>query len=106
MLAVLLVVALQLSVTARAVPAADYQGTLQIGGTGAATGTITQVAAAFQKKHPDVRFVFPPSLGSSGGIKAVIAGALDVGLKAAPDRGGRPSLAKSGWNMPERRSSW
>ena len=77
-------VALQLPVTASAVPAADYQGTLRIGGTGAAVATITQVAAAFQKKHPDVRLVFPPSLGSAGGIKAVIAGALDVGLNSRP----------------------
>ena len=76
--------ALQLPVTASGVLAADYQGTLKIGGTGAAVGTITQVAAAFQKKYPDVRFVFPPSLGSAGGIKAVIAGALDVGLNSRP----------------------
>jgi phosphate transport system substrate-binding protein len=70
--------------SANGVLAADYQGTLKIGGTGAAVGTITQVAAAFQKKHPGVRFVFPPSLGSSGGIKAVIAGALDAGLNSRP----------------------
>jgi len=71
-------------VTASGVLAADYQGTLRIGGTGAAFATITQVAAAFQKKHPEVRLVFPPSLGSSGGIKSVIAGALDVGLTSRP----------------------
>lgn len=84
LMAVLLTVALQLPMTAGAVLGADYQGTLKIGGTGAAVATMTQVAAAFQKKHPDVRFVFPPSLGSSGGIKAVIAGALDVGLNSRP----------------------
>jgi phosphate transport system substrate-binding protein len=83
-IAVSLTAALQLPVTASGVLAADYQGTLRIGGTGAAFATITQVAAAFQKKHPEVRFVFPPSLGSSGGIKAVIAGALDVGLNSRP----------------------
>lgn len=82
--AVLLTVALQLSMSASALLAAEYQGTLRIGGTGAAVTTITQVAAAFQKKHPDVRLVFPPSLGSSGGIKAVIAGSLDVGLSGRP----------------------
>ena len=83
-MAVLLTAALQLPVATSGVLAADYQGTLRIGGTGAAVTTITQVAAAFQKKHPEVRFVFPPSLGSSGGIKAVIAGALDVGLNSRP----------------------
>ena len=84
LIAVLLTAALQLSVTAWGVLAADFQGTLRIGGTGAAVASITQVAAAFQKNHPDVRFIFPPSLGSSGGIKAVIAGALDVGLNSRP----------------------
>jgi phosphate transport system substrate-binding protein len=97
-LAVLLVGLLQLPMGAGGVLAADYQGTLRIGGTGAAVGTITQVAAAFQKKHPDVRFVFPPSLGSAGGIKAVIAGALDVGLNSRPlteaERGHGLVLAK------------
>jgi len=83
-MAVLLTVALQLPVTASGVLAADDQGTLRIGGTGAAAATITRVAAAFQKKHPDARVVFTPSLGSTGGIKAVIAGALDVGLNSRP----------------------
>jgi phosphate transport system substrate-binding protein len=84
LIAVLLISALQLSVAAGVVLAADDQGTLRIGGTGAALETIAQVAAAYQKKHPAVRFVFPPSLGSTGGIKAVIAGTLDVGLNSRP----------------------
>ncbi|MCG2773976.1 MAG: substrate-binding domain-containing protein, partial [Desulfobacterales bacterium] len=84
LMAVLLLAALQLPVTASAVLAADYQGTLKIGGTGAAIGTITQVAAAFQKKNPGVRVLIPPSLGSTGGIKALMAGALDVGLSSRP----------------------
>jgi phosphate transport system substrate-binding protein len=66
------------------VAAADYRGTLKIGGTGAALGTIIQLAAAYQKHHPDVHIVIPPSLGSTGGIKAEIAGALDVGLSSRP----------------------
>jgi phosphate transport system substrate-binding protein len=82
--AVFLTVALQLPVTASAFPGPDYRGTLRVGGTGAAIATITQEAAAFQKKYPDVRFVFPPSLGSSGGIKGLMAGALDVALSSRP----------------------
>jgi phosphate transport system substrate-binding protein len=82
LLAVLLTGSLILSAIAGNSLTADYQGTLKIGGTGAALGTIAQVAAAFQKKHPGVRFVIPPSLGSTGGIKAVIAGALDLGLSS------------------------
>lgn len=84
LIAVLLTLALQLSGTAGGVLATDYQGTLRFGGTGAAVATMTRVAEAFQKKHSDVRLVFPPSLGSTGGIKAVIAGALDVGLNSRP----------------------
>jgi phosphate transport system substrate-binding protein len=83
-LTVFLMVALQLTVSGSRVPAADYRGTLRIGGTGAAVGTIIQVATAYQKQHPGVHFTFPPSLGSTGGIKAVLAGALDVGLSSRP----------------------
>jgi phosphate transport system substrate-binding protein len=84
LIAVLLIGSLKLPATASSLLTADYQGTLKIGGTGAALGTIAQVAAAFRKKYPGVRFVLPPSLGSTGGIKAVIAGALDVGLSSRP----------------------
>jgi phosphate transport system substrate-binding protein len=84
LIAVFLTAALQLPATAWGGLDADSQGTLRIGGTGAAVASIIQVAAAFKNKHPDVRFVFPPSLGSSGGIKALIAGALDVGLNSRP----------------------
>lgn len=83
-LAVLLIGALQLPVAAGVVLAADDQGTLKIGGTGAALKSIAQVAAAYQKKHPGVRVVIPPSLGSTGGIKAVLAGILNVGLSSRP----------------------
>ena len=84
LIAVLLIGSLKLPASASNGLPADYQGTLKIGGTGAALGTIAQVAAAYQKKYPGVRFVIPPSLGSTGGIKAVTAGALDVGLTSHP----------------------
>jgi ABC-type phosphate transport system substrate-binding protein len=84
LIAVLLIVALQLPKTASGILAADYQGTLRISGTGAALGTMAQVTAGFQKQYPGVRVVIPPSLGSTGGIKAVIAGALDLGLSSRP----------------------
>jgi phosphate transport system substrate-binding protein len=83
-LAVLGLAALPLSVVAAEVPAAEVMGTLKIGGTGAALESIRTVAEAFRKEHPGVRVVIPPSLGSSGGIKAVLAGTLDVGLSSRP----------------------
>ena len=36
------------------------------------------------EKIPGVRVVIPPSLGSTGAINTVIAGALDVGLSSRP----------------------
>jgi len=45
---------------------------------------MAQVAAAFQKRNPHMHIAFSPSLGSTGGIKAVLAGALDLGLSARP----------------------
>ncbi len=58
--------------------------TLKIGGTGAALGTARILADAFTQKNPDISIEVPGSLGSRGGIKAVIAGALDVGLSSRP----------------------
>ncbi|MEW6660231.1 MAG: substrate-binding domain-containing protein [Thermodesulfobacteriota bacterium] len=81
---IFLVIALQLIGTVSHARAADYQGAIKIGGTGGAYGVMAQVAAGFQKKYPQVRFHFPPSLGSSGGIKAVLSGALDLGLISRP----------------------
>ncbi|MCK9377889.1 MAG: substrate-binding domain-containing protein [Syntrophobacterales bacterium] len=82
--AFLLLLALQLAVTGSDAPAAPDRGALKIGGTGGANGAIALVADAFKKKHPEFRFVFSPSLGSTGGIKAVISGAMDLGLSSRP----------------------
>ncbi len=84
LLRVLLATMTWLAVSASGGLGQDPQKILKIGGTGAALATINQVAAAFEKKHAGVRFVIPPSLGSTGGIKAVIAGALDLGLSSRP----------------------
>jgi phosphate transport system substrate-binding protein len=84
LLAVLLIGALQLPLAAGVVLAADDHGTLKIGGTGAALESMVQVAAAYQKQYPGVRVIIPPSLGSTGGIQAVLAGTLDMGLSSRP----------------------
>ena len=55
-----------------------------IGGTGCALGDMKEVARAFRAKHPEVVFHFPPSLGSSGSIKALLAGAIDLALSSRP----------------------
>jgi phosphate transport system substrate-binding protein len=81
---ILLMLSLQTPLMGSYARATDYQGTIKIGGTGGAYAVMTQVTTAFQKKYPKVRFYFPASLGSTGGIKAVVAGALDLGLSARP----------------------
>ena len=53
---------------------------LTIGGTGGALGGIKLIATAFHASHPDVDVEVLPSLGSGGGIKAVLAGAIDLAV--------------------------
>lgn len=66
--------------------APGHAESLAIGGTGAAQGTIKLLADGYAKQRPDVAFELPRSLGSSGGIKAVVAGALDIATSGRPLR--------------------
>ena len=52
---------------------------LRIGGTGAALGVMSRLAAAFAEQEPGVAVEVLPSLGSSGGIRALGEGAIDIG---------------------------
>jgi len=56
--------------------------TVKIGGTGFPLGVVKILAATFEKQFPGEEIKVFPSLGSSGGIKALLAGALDLGLSA------------------------
>ncbi|MHB9074758.1 MAG: PstS family phosphate ABC transporter substrate-binding protein [Desulfobaccales bacterium] len=64
--------------------AADRPVILKIGGTGGAYGGMKALAQAYQQQNPQVKMVFPPTLGSAGGIKAVLSGAIDVALSTRP----------------------
>lgn len=55
---------------------------LKIGGTGAALGAMQLLAVAYVKQHPEVRIQILPSMGSGGGIKAVLSGAIQLGLSS------------------------
>ena len=54
--------------------------TIRIGGTGVALGGISKLASAFEGMHPGTQVTVLPSLGSSGGVKALLAGAIDLGV--------------------------
>lgn len=51
-----------------------------MGGTGADLATMQQLGLAFSKRYPDVTVKILPSLGSSGGIKALHDSRLDIAL--------------------------
>jgi len=55
---------------------------IRIGGTGAALGTMQLLVAAYAKGRPDVRISVLPSMGSGGGIKALLAGAIQIGVSS------------------------
>jgi len=58
--------------------------TLRIGGTGAALGSMSVLAEAFEDRNPGNTIQVLPSLGSSGGVKALVAQAIDLSVSARP----------------------
>lgn len=55
----------------------------RISGNGGQLAVMTEMAKAFKKNNPDINIqLVTPPVGSTGGIKAVAEGALDLGLSA------------------------
>jgi phosphate transport system substrate-binding protein len=69
--------------------AADSAKTIKISGTGTALATMRRLGEAFQDRHPDIVVKVFPSLGSGGGIKAVLEGDIDIAVA-----GKEPSVAQ------------
>jgi phosphate transport system substrate-binding protein len=57
---------------------------LRTGGTGSALETMRRLGAAFSKIEPDTRIEVIEGLGSSGGIAAVAASAIDFAISGRP----------------------
>lgn len=64
--------------------AAADMAMLRLGGTGASLGILRALGEEFSRHYPSVRVVVEPSLGSSGAIAAVAAGAIGVGTISRP----------------------
>lgn len=60
---------------------------LRVGGSGGSLCLMSALTTAYARTHNDTRFVLLPSVGSSGGIKAVTSGALEIGLASRPLKG-------------------
>jgi phosphate transport system substrate-binding protein len=63
---------------------ATAETVIKIGGTGSALGTMKLLTEAYEKTRPGVRVQILPSLGSTGGIKAALAGGIDLALSSRP----------------------
>ncbi len=59
-----------------------YAQEVRIGGTGAGLASMKLLANAYVKIHPGSAIKILPSLGSSGGIKAVAAGAIQLAVSS------------------------
>lgn len=57
---------------------------LKTGGSGFGLELMKVLAEVYEKTHAGVRITIVPSLGSSGGIKALVNGALDFSISSRP----------------------
>jgi len=72
--------------------------TVRINGSGSALNMLKPIVVAYLKSNRDVRIEIEKPLGSSGAIKALLAGALDV---VASSRAPKPEEAAQGAQLRE-----
>lgn len=68
-------------------PALGETTPLRIAGTGDSEEVLRAVGTAFAAANPDIAVDIPDSVGSTGGIKALVAGKADLARTARPLRG-------------------
>lgn len=61
-------------------PGSAAAETIRISGIGGAMETMRILGEAFRKTNPRIRIKLLPGMGSSGSVRAVLAGRLDIGL--------------------------
>lgn len=71
--------------------------TLVIPGSGANETLLTQLAADFQRQYPKDQVQIPPSIGSSGGIKAIIGNEAIMARVARPLREAETKAGLKQW---------
>jgi phosphate transport system substrate-binding protein len=65
-------------------PETSEPGTVRLLGTGAMTPLASRLAAAWSERHPELKIVVEPSVGSGGGVRAAADGAVDLGMISRP----------------------
>ncbi len=73
-------VGLLLAAALAGLPVTGAAEVLRVSGTGTAIGSIRKLIPGFEQRNPGVTVKLLPSVGSSGAIRAVIEGALDIGI--------------------------
>lgn len=61
--------------------------TIKVGGAGSGLALVKALGERFHSEPGHAAVVVMPSLGSSGGIRAVVAGAIDVAVSGRPPKG-------------------
>ncbi|BBD07234.1 substrate-binding domain-containing protein [Desulfovibrio ferrophilus] len=79
-----LVILLMVGIIAMCPALGDAETRLVIAGTGDGQEVFEHLAREYQRLHPQVRVLVPPTIDSSGGIRATASGQCDIGRVARP----------------------